>query len=340
MSGFVRLRVARGVLLCLAGTAVAVAQSGQLISLVQPKGTGRVIYRADPEWKIELLDLLDEGTRPVLQLTNPGQKLSVSYLMFVNDTGKHDSESCRRAVVEPILARMGQIVSIKNSHTGSYTAKSGKVLATHSYLVSEMGDIKMQQQNLFGFYGDASTCFEVHISKFSYQPGDDKLLEAEMDRFQFDPGYQPTTMDYFQDGEIFFRARNAPGPAAFYYRAALDSLSPGATDTRQVTLRRILTDQLVMSYGMSGEMKKSRALATEAIARDPEYPLNYYNLACADAEQGHAADATIHLRQAFDRKANTLPGEKLPDPAKDDSFLKLKKDKAFWEFVQGLSGGA
>ena len=62
---------------------------------------------------------------------------------------------------------------------------------------------------------------------------------------------------------------------------------------------------------------------------DPDYPLYYYNLACADAEQGKAADAKLHLQQAFDRKANTIPVEKLPDPTQDDSILKLKINKEF-----------
>jgi hypothetical protein len=65
------------------------------------------------------------------------------------------------------------------------------------------------------------------------------------------------------------------------------------------------------------------------IAADPDYPINYYNLACADAEQGHASDAKAHLQQAFDRRANVLKGESMPDPSKDDSILKLKKDKTF-----------
>ena len=37
-----------------------------------------------------------------------------------------------------------------------------------------------------------------------------------------------------------------------------------------------------------------------------------------------------------ERRANTLKGETFPDPSKDDSILKLKKDKAFWTFVQSL----
>jgi hypothetical protein len=91
-----------------------------------------------------------------------------------------------------------------------------------------------------------------------------------------------------------------------------------------------------MSLGMSGDLKNSRAVAEMAIAADPDYPLNYYNLACADAEEGKASDAKIHLQQAFDRRANVLKGESMPDPSKDDSFLKLKKNKEFWAFVLAL----
>ena len=91
-----------------------------------------------------------------------------------------------------------------------------------------------------------------------------------------------------------------------------------------------------MSLGMSGDIKDSRAVAGKAIATDPDYPLNYYNLACADAEQGDATAAKLHLQQAFDRQANVLKGESMPDPTKDDSILKLKKNEAFWAFVLTL----
>jgi predicted Zn-dependent protease len=49
---------------------------------------------------------------------------------------------------------------------------------------------------------------------------------------------------------------------------------------------RVLIDQLAMAYGISGNLKKARILLESAIRDDPEYPLNYYNLACAYAEGG------------------------------------------------------
>jgi hypothetical protein len=62
----------------------------------------------------------------------------------------------------------------------------------------------------------------------------------------------------------------------------------------------------------------------------------YYNLACADAEEKNLAEARKHLQQAFDRKANTLPGKSMPDPTTDDSFTPYSSDKDFWSFLEGL----
>jgi len=37
---------------------------------------------------------------------------------------------------------------------------------------------------------------------------------------------------------------------------------------------RIVVDQLSMAYGISGDLKKARALLEDAIRQDPEYPIN------------------------------------------------------------------
>jgi tetratricopeptide (TPR) repeat protein len=91
-----------------------------------------------------------------------------------------------------------------------------------------------------------------------------------------------------------------------------------------------------MAYGISGDTSKARSIFESAIARDPDYPMYYYNLACADAQEKKLGDARIHLQQAFARKTNMIPGETLPDPSKDDSFLPYQNEKDFWQFVESL----
>jgi len=99
----------------------------------------------------------------------------------------------------------------------------------------------------------------------------------------------------------------------------------------KMTLRenRILTDQIVMSYGIGGQLKKASVVLDTAIKKDPEYPLNYYNRACTLAEEGDKGKMLVALRQAFEHKQNILEGEKMPDPRKDSSFKKFVADPEF-----------
>ena len=102
------------------------------------------------------------------------------------------------------------------------------------------------------------------------------------------------------------------------------------------TEHRILIDQLVMSYGMATELKKARQLLDDAIHQDPDYPLNYYNLACAYAEEGDKGKALASLELAFQRKANVLKGEQMPDPRSDSSFQKYMRDSDFVSLMKTL----
>jgi Tfp pilus assembly protein PilF len=102
------------------------------------------------------------------------------------------------------------------------------------------------------------------------------------------------------------------------------------------TAKRVVTDQAGMAYGMSGDITKAPSVFESAMAEDPDYPLNYYNLACADAEENNLTDAQTDLQQAFARKANVISGEAMPDPTKDDSFLPYRDNKEFWAFLQSL----
>jgi hypothetical protein len=150
---------------------------------------------------------------------------------------------------------------------------------------------------------------------------------------KFDPEVQPTFRDAMAYATIEFNHHQYAG-AATTYQAALKLVD---TSDDPLKWRRVITDQLSMSLGISGNLAQSRAVNEAAIAHDPTYPLYYYNLACADAEQGNASAARVHLQQAFDRRANVLPGESIPDPTKDDSILKLKSDPTFWAFAQSLA---
>jgi hypothetical protein len=98
--------------------------------------------------------------------------------------------------------------------------------------------------------------------------------------------------------------------------------------------RRVLVDQLGMSYGAGGRLDKARAIFEEGVRKDPDYPLFHYNLACAHAELGDLDRALASLRNALQRKDKVLAGESFPDPRRDSSFQRYRADDRFRKLLQ------
>ncbi len=310
----------------------AVAQTSptsQPLFLVMSSGSGGIEIPTTSDWRPQEVSIYDKGTRPVLLLHNETTGITASFILFPNQSGKPTSAGCRADAIEPVANNMGALIS--DRHDSDTPNSKGKQLAVTSYQL-KLGNTGVKQHNLYAFFGDAATCAEVHLSLVGTKPDGEAHLQAALAAFNPDLAYQPSALDYFRIGTLLFQ--RSPEASVPYYRASLDHM---LADSAQTTMHRVTTDQLVMALGISGDLAASRDLANKAIAADPDYPMNYYNLACADAEQGDAASARTHLQQAFDRKANTIPGETFPDPTQDNSIQKLKGDKAFWEFVQSLA---
>lgn len=178
--------------------------------------------------------------------------------------------------------------------------------------------------------GDLSFTDSHAITQQTISPAAIKTILSSV---RFDPQAKPTFRDAFAYATVEWQKEQIKG-SALAYAAALKLVE---TSDDPLKWRRVTTDQLSMALGMSGDLAQSRAVNLAAIATDPGYPLYYYDLACADAEADDAAAARTHLQQAFDRRANTLEGETFPDPAADSSIQKLKSNRNFWSFVEGLS---
>lgn len=105
-----------------------------------------------------------------------------------------------------------------------------------------------------------------------------------------------------------------------------------------LTQHRILGDQLAMAYGISGRTADSKALLQDLVHTDPEYPLNYYNLACVAADENDKPSVLKNLELAFQHKSQILQGEEMPDPASDPSFKKYAQDADFKALLAQLKG--
>jgi tetratricopeptide (TPR) repeat protein len=305
------------------------------LSLVMPNGKGRIIVPSRETLEWNRLFLYDNGTRPVLQASTRAGGMAVSYVLFPNSTKSTAPKICRDDVVDAALQGASPfpgLLDVKQVKRFEHSPINGQPVEMGSFFIQTAIAGKIDQQNLLAVAASATACAEIHISKTSYKPADDAAMAALLDGFKFEPDYEPTSQDYFVLATFYYQVFKSYESAAVYYQRVLDTFPVQASRND----RRVIIDQLSMSYGISGDLKKSRAVNEDAIKSDPGYPLYYYNLACADAEQGKVKDAQMHLQQAFERKGNLIAGEKMPDPAKDDSILKLKKNKEFWDFVQGL----
>ncbi len=303
------------------------APAKKQMQLVTWFGPGGIALPLGGEWEPTMISVYDKNMRPVIEFENHETKVTLSFALFENNSGMAGAEGCRKDAIDPILEQMGKNISDRKD--GEMDDGRGGKYATTSYAMKLLETA--HNHDVFAFAGDAKVCAEVYASVVAGKPDEEAVLKAALAEFRPDLAYKPTTQDFYMIGTLLYK--RAPEQAAPYYKASLETMPQGSAYTIP---RRVITDQLVLALGRSGDLKDSRAVAQQAIASDPEYPLNYYNLACADAEAGDAANAKVHLQQAFDRRANMVKGKPLPNPTTDSSLLKLKSDKAFWAFVEGL----
>ena len=321
---------------------VSAQQPARQFYLVLPTGNGAIAVPQGANWQPDAGFLYDNGTRAVLQFKGQLPGVTLSLILFRNQSGQPDGESCREDVLQPLLKQFDSLLINNSLQRGQSTSMEGAQLATATYVLNETAapissatGTSLISRNNFSFYGDQHLCGELHISHVTDKSNKPTNFDDELKELKVIPDYQPTAQDLAGLGSILYESMKDYRSAAAYYESAV-RLLPSPTTAQKRTVFRYLNDQLALSLGLSGNLQRSREVNQAAIAVDPDYPLYYYNLACADAEEKNAAEARRHLQQAFARKANTLPGESLPDPTKDDSFLKLRKDKSFYLFLQTL----
>ena len=139
---------------------------------------------------------------------------------------------------------------------------------------------------------------------------DDSDLKKALHSFQLDLSYSPQFGDVALYAQVLFQHHDYKAAAPLFERALTIVPADGGGFKSATSARRVMRDQAGMSYGISGDLKMARRIFEAGAAEDPDYPMNYYNLACADAGEKKLSDARTHLQQAFDRKANMNPGRR------------------------------
>jgi tetratricopeptide (TPR) repeat protein len=309
--------------------APALAQSDTDFHLALPQHNGQLRFTADG-YKVVQHSAKPNGNELGIRADNASG--DIHFLAFLFDFSEHaplTGDKCRDGEMSPALKADRSLKILANAEIPN---PGGLPVSLVDYSM-RLRDGRTEY-SARAFIAAGNLCGDLEF--YSDQPihAADGNLHSVFTSLRLDPTYTPEFRDTFLYAQILYDAQLFAG-AGPIYELALKRLAPSpGIDVK--TMTRVLTDQAGMSYGISGDIAKSRALFESAIAKDPDYPLYYYNLACADAEQNNLSDARTHLKQAFDRKANTIPGEKIPDPTQDDSFTPHRGDKEFWSFVESL----
>jgi hypothetical protein len=288
-------------------------------------------------WPAEGFTIIESSAKPGLSeigmrgQDQSGQQTFLGFLFLFPEKAPLTSAKCLDGVIGPEKKSNS---SLKITGTEEISQPGSLPVSLVSY--TSRGEGGKTLYLVRGFVATADICGDLEIYSYTPLSLQDPNVKRFFSSFHLDEKYAPRFADQFLYAQILYK-QHMYGAAAPVFEKALVKLNENPGPAAK-TMKRVITDQAGMSYGMSGNIPKARAIFEKAVAADPDYPLYYYNLACADAEEKNLAGAKKHLQEAFDRKANVIPGESMPDPTLDDSFLSYRNNKEFWAFVEGLSG--
>jgi tetratricopeptide (TPR) repeat protein len=224
-------------------------------------------------------------------------------------------------------------------------------MAALEYLLPRVSGVPLRQKNMFACTAKEDVFIDIHLSKVQFHDSDESLFADLLSRVRIDEktnvvestarrapaapaaaGQSSTQL--FSEGSRFFIRQDFQGAIA-PYQAALD------LEKKQRKLSqnywRVLVDNLGMAYGISGDLDRAEETFDYGVSQDPGYPMFYYNLGCTYAERNDMNRAMEYLQKAFSLKANSIPGEGMPDPRRDDSFQRFLGNEQFRKFLDTLN---
>ena len=297
-------------------------------------------HKGQLTWSIDGFKIIENSAKPNVRELGirgrdaSGQVTFLGFLFLAPEATPVTSAKCRDSV---ITQEKKTNATLKIVRTSEIPRSGGLPVALVAYTTANR-DGSMTYR-VRGFVATDDICGDLEFYSIKPISDEDAELKRAFLSYRLDPNYTPQFSDVALYAQVLFLHRDYRAAAPIFEKGLTMVPSDGAPFKSATFARRVMRDQAGMSYGISGDLAKSRSMFEKGIVDDPSYPLNYYNLACADAGEKKLSDARLHLQQAFDRKANVNPGETMPVPTEDDSFLPYKDNREFWTFLQGLKAG-
>jgi tetratricopeptide (TPR) repeat protein len=275
-----------------------------------------------PGFMVKTVETKPDGRR-YMSATNDANGMTVSLTLEQVAAGKKAS-ACQGTLKQKAEHPPAKVKDVSFSRSGD--------LDVMQYTVPEAMGQPINQRSLFACEFYDNSYIDLHVSKVNYAAADDPLFAAVLNSMHVDAA-QRSSRDLMAAASRLYMQQDYKDAIGPYSQALeLERASPSLGKP----LWYVLIDNLGMSYGITGDLGKAKETFDYGVSKDPTYPLFYYNLACTYAEMNDSANAESYLKKAFAYKANTLPGESMPDPRTDDSFKELIKTKEFRELAESL----
>ena len=158
-------------------------------------------------------------------------------------------------------------------------------------------------------------------------PGAEKLLRQAIEE-------DPSSIDAHGALADLLSATQRNSQAAREYTKTLE------LDDQQKVLtpdqRRRFIDQQGVTTALGGDLEGAQKIYLDAIAKDPDYAMFNYNLACVYAEKGDLDSAIAYLKKSWEHRDTLQGNATFPDPRKDNSFKRYLDDKRFQDAVRNM----
>jgi len=330
-----KLRIQWCVLLACLACGVCRAQDVKKNLSVAFPGKAWEVRIDSPGFTVESNGQQPDG-RQYLRATDTTSGLELSVLLEAIG-GTADASTC----ADSLKHRVDSFASL-----GPTEVKASEVnsMAVIEFMLAVVSGQPVRQKNFWLCTARENVFIDLHLSKAQFHPSDESLFTEVVNKFSIQdrktPDAEPangatgsTSMEYFAEGSRYYIAADFSKAIAPYESALTLEKKHRSLDQNHW---RVLVDNLGMAYGISGDLAHSEATLNYGISEDPNYPMFYYNLGCVAAERGDMAKTMDYLSKAFARKANSIPGEGMPDPRKDDSFQRFMSNDQFRKFADSL----
>jgi tetratricopeptide (TPR) repeat protein len=319
------------------------ACASPLIAQTQANGDYRLAlpdHKGQLTWSIDGFKIIENSAKPngrelgVRGRDASGQVTFLGFLFLAPEATPMTSAKCRDAA---IAQEKKTNTTLKIVRTSEIPRPGGLPVALVAHTTANRDGSTTYRAR--GFVATDDICGDLEFYSSKPISDEDADLKKAFLSYRLDTNYTPQFSDVTLYAQVLFLHHDYRAAAPIFEKGLTMVPSDGAPFKSATLARRVMRDQAGMSYGISGDLTKARSIFEKGTAEDPDYPMYYYNLACADAGEKKLSDARIHLQQAFDRKANLNPDETMPVPTEDDSFLPYKGNKEFWAFLERLQAG-